>query len=1223
MRPASTLTIRRIVCSRASLLTALLGAMLALAGAPAAGAEEVSPWWGLTSSARPTNLHSGPAKDEVQELNVNATGGQFALVEAHEGNPNFEHFTILPFDATAAQVQEHLEAEVYPSRKVTVTGGYAEGTGSYVITFPGQSVEPMLVLAQLTGGSPESEAKLTELARGAEDGKIVVTAENLGYSQVNGASVPVTVTDRLPPGISATAIEGVAYKPTQEPLKCSIASLSCDFVGTLEPYESLDVIVSVKVQDAHSGEQNEASILGGGALGTSIRRPLRISGEPTPFGVEDFGLALEEEGGSPDTQAGSHPFQVTSTLALNQTADPRRPPAPVRDLHVELPPGLVGNATATPRCTELQFDTPKPTGHTDQCPPNTAIGAASLTLTLTGLEEAPIPVFNLVPGPGEPARFGFLAEGSPVIFDTSVRAGGDYGVTVSSNNISQLVGLLSARVTLWGVPGDPRHDASRGWDCIGGGRDRAAGEPPCTPLGSVNPPAFLTLPTSCTGPLKTSVEGDSWAAPGLASRVAPPVSYAFPQDNVGDAFGLDGCNRLSFNPSIEVTPEAAAASTPTGLNVDMKVPQEGTLAATGLAESAVKAVTVTLPEGMQVNPSSADGLEACSEGDPGGVGFTGFKEFEAGPPVATFTGTLPEGWDSGNKFCPNGSKVGVVEEIKTPLLPNPLKGAVYLAMQNANPFGSLIALYLVAEDPESGVRVKLAGNVSLNQQTGQLTSTFENTPQLPFEDLKLHFFGGSRAALSTPAHCGTYTTNAAFTPWSGNAPVSSPSSFPITSGPSGPACPNPLPFAPSLSAGSTNLQAGAFTPFTSTFSREDGNQNLAGITLHTPPGLLGKLASVTPCPEPQAAQGTCGSESLIGHTTASVGLGPNPYTVSGGRVFITQSYKGAPYGLSVAEPAKAGPFDLGGGPCDCVVVRAKIEVDRHTSALTVVSDPLPTMLQGVPLQVKHVNVTVDRPGFAFNPTNCSQMAITGTLMSEQGATARASVPFEVANCARLPFKPKFTVSTAGKTSKARGASLHVRVASGPGQANIGKVKVELPKQLPSRLTTLQKACVAKVFEANPASCPAGSVVGEGTAVTPVLRNALRGPAILVSHGGAAFPDLEIVLQGEGIDLVLVGNTNIKKGITSSTFKSVPDAPVSTFDLVLPQGPHSVLSPNLPARAHYSLCGQKLAMPTAITGQNGAVIKQTTKIAVSGCRKAKRRHRLRVSRSRSGRSHHRR
>jgi hypothetical protein len=322
--------------------------------------------------------------------------------------------------------------------------------------------------------------------------------------------------------------------------------------------------------------------------------------------------------------------------------------------------------------------------------------------------------------------------------------------------------------------------------------------------------------------------------------------------------------------------------------------------------------------------------------------------------------------------------------------------------------------------------------------------------------------------------------------------------------------------------------------------------------------------------------------------------------VHGGQVFITQSYKGAPYGLSIAQPAKAGPFDLGGGACDCVVVRARVEVDPHTAALTVVSDPLPTILQGIPLQIKHVNVTVDRAGFTFNPTSCSKLAVTAVLSGGQGATAKASVPFQLANCATLPFRPRFTVLTKAHTSKANGAYLHVKVSSGPGQANIAKVRAELPRQLPSRLSTLQKACPDATFNANPASCPAGSVVGTATALTPVLKSPLSGPAYLVSHAGAAFPDLVILLQGEGITLELVGNTDIRKGTTISTFDTVPDAPITSFDLVLPDGPHSALGANLPAKARSSLCRANLAMPTLITGQNGAVIRQTTRIAVSGC-----------------------
>jgi hypothetical protein len=562
--------------------------------------------------------------------------------------------------------------------------------------------------------------------------------------------------------------------------------------------------------------------------------------------------------------------------------------------------------------------------------------------------------------------------------------------------------------------------------------------------------------------------------------------------------------------------------------------------------------------------------------------------------------------------CPDASKVATVE-IKTPLLPNPLVGEVYLAAQDANPFGSLLALYIVAEDPVSGVLVKLAGQVALDPVSGRLVSTFKNTPQLPFEDLKLHFFGSARAPLSTPPLCGSYTTAASIAPWSGKAPAEPSSTFQITSGPNGAPCADPRPFAPGFQAGSTNLQAGAFTPFTLTMSRPDADQTLAGLSIQMPPGLSGDLSNVQLCPEPQASEGACPAASLIGHTVVSAGLGNAPFTVEGGQVFITGPYKGAPFGLSILNPAKAGPLDLG-----YVVVRAKIEVDPTTAALHIVSDPLPTIKDGIPLQIQHVNVTVERPEFTFNPTNCSPMKLTGTMTSTEGASASVATPFQVTNCATLAFKPGFAVSTSGKPSRANGASLDVKLTypQGSGQANIAKVKVELPKQLPSRLTTLQKACTEAAFDANPESCPAASKVGEAVANTPILAGGLAGPAYFVSHGGAKFPELIVVLKGEdGVTVDLHGETFIsRQGITSSTFATVPDVPVGSFELRLPQGPYSALA------ANGNLCKQKLTMPTEFVAQNGASIHRSTKIAVTGCPKAKKtRHKKKGSAGQKGKT----
>jgi hypothetical protein len=597
-----------------------------------------------------------------------------------------------------------------------------------------------------------------------------------------------------------------------------------------------------------------------------------------------------------------------------------------------------------------------------------------------------------------------------------------------------------------------------------------------------------------------------------------------------------------------------------------------------------------LPAGIQLSPSGADGLQSCPNAQ---IGFTGVNPITNG---YEFT--------DAPAACPDASKIATVA-IKTPLLPNPLEGQVYLAApQNfagalENPFGSLVAMYIVAEDPVSGTLVKLPGSVSTDASTGQIVATFDNTPQLPFEQLELHFFGGARAPLSTPAGCGSYTVAASISPWSSAEAANSSSSFDIESGPNGASCSNPQPFTPGFQAGSTNLQAGGFTPFALTMTRPDADQTLSRVEMQMPPGLLGTLSNVALCPEPQAAQGTCGPESLIGETVVSAGLGSAPFTVTGGKVYITSGYKGAPYGLSIVNPAAAGPFVLDEG--HPVVVRASIYVDPHTAALRIVSDPLPTILDGIPLQIQHVNVNINRPGFTFNPTNCNKTAINGTLSSSEGASAAVSTPFQVTNCASLAFKPKLAASTSGKTSKADGASLKVKLTypDGPFDANIAKVKVDLPKQLPSRLTTLQKACLAKVFEANPANCPAESVVGHAKAITPVLPVPLEGPAYFVSHGGEAFPSLIVVLQGYGTTVDLVGTTFISHaGITSSTFEQVPDVPVGSFELTLPEGKFSALGTDS------NLCKSKLAMPTLFIGQNGAEIHTSTPIGVTSCPKAK-------------------
>jgi hypothetical protein len=1150
-------------------------------GVGAAPAFANGGWWHLTEQSRPTNL--GMAKSEVQEVHGEgltelrivgkpvACVGQYGGTEYELGKNFCEHYTGLPFTASAAELAPKLEA----AWGITGVGISEPEVDHWVITTPGHFVPALEV-------GPEFE----EYARGyvsvqGGSGQLVVVAANLGDGGVDAEGVPVSVAAQLPPGLEAVAIQGGAGEQFREkgeqdffgPVECSLVSLSCTFTGVLPAYEQIMVIVSVVVKPgAHSGEVARASVAGGETRGATVAHPV-LDGEATPFGVESYEVASEEAGGAVDTQAGSHPFQLTSTLTLNQDLEKKisfahlgsLPAELAKDLHFDLPPGLIGNPTPFPQCTLNQLLASGPRG--PQCPVQTVIGVARVTVDEPrnfGEHTFVLPLFNLEPSVGEPARFAFRVLNVPVYLDTAVRTGGDYGVTVDVNNIAQIAGFIKSETTFWGVPGSPSHDGQRGEGCLVEARHYIE-HGPCNPLGAHNPPPLIALPTSCTGPLQTTVEADSWAQPGsfVSSPETTPLS------------ALDGCNRLPFEPSITLAPDGQAGSTPTGLAVTVHVPQTVSLNPEALAEADVKNTTVTLPEGVAINPAGADGLQACSE--------EGIALHSPEPPT-----------------CPEASKIGTVK-IKTPLLPNPLEGAAYLAEQNVNPFGSLVAMYVYVEDPISGSRVKVAGEVVPNPVTGQLVSTFKETPQLPFETFEIHFFGGDRAPLATPSKCGAYATTAAVEPWTETGAVDSSSTFDVTSGPNGSACNDPLPFNPSLTVGTSSIQAGGFTPFVMTMSREDGEQPLQGIALHMPKGVSGTLSTVKLCGEQQADEGTCGPESLIGETIVSVGVGGDPFTVRGGRVYITGPYKGAPFGLSIVNPAKAGPYDLGQ-----VVVRAKLEVNEETAAISVTTDDegpykIPTIIDGIPLQIKHVNVNINRPGFTFNATNCNPLQITGDLVSTEDATSTLQVPYQVTNCAVLAFKPKLEASTSGKTSRAGGASFSVKLGypAGPYDANIAKVKVELPKALPSRLTTLQKACTAAVFEANPAACPAASIVGHATATTPVLPVPLTGPAYFVSHGGEAFPSLIIVLQGYGVTVHLVGSTFIDKaGITSSTFKTVPDVPVGTFELTLPQGPFSALA------ATGNLCRQKLSMPTEFLGQNGALIQTTTKIAVTGCGKAK-------------------
>jgi hypothetical protein len=949
------------------------------------------------------------------------------------------------------------------------------------------------------------------------------------------------------------------------------------------------------------------------------------------FGIKTFESTIASNPeGALATRAGSHPYALTTTVIfnhevtaekesfkenLNEEEVPLEEPdvstriyGNPKHLEVNLPAGLTVDPAATSvRCTEAQLETSPSAG--GSCPAASAVGVATVYVSGLG-EKVKGAIYNMVPPAGVPAELGVdPGEVGLVIHIVGrIRSGGDYGFSAGISEIAQTASIYGLQLTLWGDPSAPSHDAQRGVCAASGpvakgieeefweNENRRKGKSTreyrfSCPVERTGTP-LLSMPGACAGaPLTTTMAVDSWLQSG-ALNPDETTDLSDPRWQIATASSppVTGCEQLDFSPTLNVqpAPAAAAAESPTGLNVDLKLPHEESIEE--LAAADLKQLTVTLPPGMAISLSATNGLGACTNT----------------PEPERPEGEIALHSDAAAK-CPESSELGTAE-VLTPLLQAPLKGAVYLAQQGAFE-GSLIGLYVVVEG--GGVRVKLAGKATLDPDTGQITIAFDDLPQLPLGEIELSLFSGPRAALLTPPTCGTYTTSSQLTPWSGTPAVTQSSNLEVDSGSDGGACPNGK-FNPSFTAGTTDDQAGAFTPFSLTLSRQDGEQRFGAVIVRMPPGLLGVLKNVALCAEPQASLGTCSQASEIGTTTVGAGPGEDQlYLPEPGRLanaaYLTGPYEGAPFGLSVVVPAIAGPFDLGN-----VIARAKIEVDPQTAQLIVTSDPLPTILQGIPLDIGTIAVNVDRADFMFNPTNCAPRTVAGAIASTGGvdgvgaASAAVSSPFAAAGCAGLSFKPIFSASTAAKASKAGGAGLVVKVSSkggpqpGGGEANISSVKVDLPRQLPSRLTTLQKACLAATFEANPASCPAASNVGTATALTPVLAHPMTGPVYLVSHGGAAFPVLEIVLQGEGITLIVDGQTDIKKGITSSVFRSVPDAPLSMFDLVLPDGPHSLLGANLPAKARWSLCAQTLRMPTAITGQNGAEIHESTKIGVTGC-----------------------
>jgi hypothetical protein len=1041
---------------------------------------------------------------------------------------------------------------------------------------PGWSIQTLAQPAQFSSTSDEKCEK--EAGKVCDTYALVVT--NTG-AQSTSADAPVTISDTLPAPLAVRGISGKNLRG-ETPLECTKAPLQC--VATDVPVgETMIVEIQVLVPKGTPEEtlEDAASVSGGGTPAATTANRVEIAPEPregvaapeSAFGIQDFSLQVFDSNGAASTQADGHPYTLATSLYFKSDAA-LHPPEEAKDVIVDLPSGIVGNPQTLPKCPLYAL---QEIAEMTACPPATKVGSVvfeaypGLFRASDARSEATTAIYNLQPTPGFPAEFGFTYLGKPIfMYASSVRVDGQLRLRITVPGLPAGLEVVGSTLLFFGDP-----------------------ESSSTP--------FVTNPgeaESCAGllPLSATVEVDSWQHPHVYD-VAETTTY--PE--------LTGCNLLQFEPQLGVQPETTQADEPSGYTFAISNPQDESFASPGTPD--LRDATVTLPAGVSISPSAADGLRACAatglEGINIGSSETGSAAQDLGNNEATELGV--DGlYHTAPGHCPPASTVGAVE-VETPLLSSPLEGHVYVAQPECDPCGAtdardgrLFKVYLEAAG--SGAIIKLEGQAFVNPTTGQITTSFDENPQLPFSALRLHFDDGPRAPLANPQACGPATTSADLSAWSAPfTPDSQPlPSFAVDWDGAGGACPSALPFAPSLIAETTDPLASAFSPFSLTLSRGDRQQYLSQLSVTLPPGLLAMISSVTLCGEPQAARGECTAASEIGTVTAAAGAGSHPYWVTG-HVYLTGGYNGAPYGLSIVVPAQAGPFNLGD-----VVVRSAITVNPETSAVTVTSGPLPQVIDGIPLRVQTVNVDVDRQNFVFNPTSCTGKRVAVTVTGAQGATATLSSPFAVAGCRNLPFSPLFAASTQARTSHENGASLDVKVAYKPGQANIKSVAVTLPKQLPARLTTIQQACLAATFEANPATCPPGSLIGVVTATTPVLPGQLTGPAYLVSYGGAAFPNVVVILQGDGVRADLVGNINIaaKTEVTSSTFASVPDVPVGSFEFNLPEGRHSGLATNIPSKDKGNLCGIELTMPTVITGQNGVVINQKTKVTVTGCPKAK-------------------
>jgi hypothetical protein len=900
----------------------------------------------------------------------------------------------------------------------------------------------------------------------------------------------------------------------------------------------------------------------------------------------DFGLvpgstevtALNKNG-TVATQASSHPYSFTVHFDLKVGGDGKTEGGEMRDVIVDLPPGLIGNPQAVPSCPRQKFE-----GANPQCAVSTQVGVLQSVIG-GGFGAITGPVYNLDPPPGVAAQLGFSNISLNALHYASVNSENGYGLGITVPNLP--VEVLSVTETIWGTPADPGHDALRGGAAFNGGPP-VASDAPLLP--------FLTLPASCGETLKTTVEVDSKLNPGAFTG-----ETAESLDAGGNPAPMSGCDGVPFSPGISSQPTTKLAENPSGLDFELKLPNEGLLSPGGISETEPRKAVVTLPEGLTVNPSLAEGIATCSEAQYKAEQIT----------------------SKAGENCPEASKLGSVH-ILSPLLEEPVEGSLYLAAPYENPFGTLTALYMVARAPERGILVKQAGKIDLNESTGQITTTFDNLPPIPFSSFKLHFREGARAPLATPQSCGEYKTTARFTPFSASSDaeaIETTGSFQIEQGPEGGACPGGglPPFHPGLIAGSINNAAGRFSPFNVRLFRSDSEQEFTRFSIKLPPGVSGKLAGIPFCPDADIAAArarmgahggqeeinspSCPAASEVGHSLVGSGVGQVLAYVPG-KLYLAGPYHGSAISLVAITAAKAGPFDLG-----TVVLRYAFRIDPESGEVFIDatgSDPIPHIIKGVTVHAKDIRAYTDRPEFVINPTNCTRTSTASTLLGSgldfaseaDDRPVTVSTPYQAADCAALPFKPRLNLKLKGGTKRGSHPALTATLLmNGIGEAGIHRTEVVLPKSEFIENAHFNTICTRVVFKqgAHPGEmCPAGSVYGKAVIKTPLLSEPLTGPVFLRSSEHQ-LPDVVAAVHNGQIDITLDGHVDSVKGRLRTTFESTPDAPVGSAVISLLGGKKGLFVNST------NLCKATHKAEANFVGQNGKLSELKPVVKPLGCK----------------------